>query len=189
MERISLRIGTLLLASLFVFTTLSSQERVKWLTWEDALAMSKVEKKKVIIDVYTDWCRYCKKMDKATFQNPDVAKYINENYYAIKFNAERREDIEFKGNTYKFVRGGRRGYHELAAQLLKGDMKYPTTVFLDEDLNVIQPLGGYQDASTMEMIISYFGEDHHKTTPWQRYASKYHKKSIQSQSVIRRKNH
>ncbi len=66
------------------------QGNVQWITWEEAMELSKTEPRKIVVDVYTDWCGWCKKMDKATFQDEEIVEYINENYYAIKFNAEMR---------------------------------------------------------------------------------------------------
>ena len=142
---------------------------VNWLTFEEALERSKTEKRKIFIDVYTDWCGWCKKMDKDTFRKPAIAKYLNENYYPVKFNAEQTEDVTFKGHTFKFVASGRRGYHQLAASLLNNKLSYPSVVFLDEDFNMIQPLPGYQEPVQFEKIINYIGGDHYKTTAWKEW--------------------
>jgi len=150
-----------------------NSETIQWLTWEQAMQKSNVEKKKFIVDVYTDWCGWCKRMDAATFRQPEIAKYVNENYYAIKFNAEYKEDIVFNGKTYKYVANGRRGYHELAAELLQGRLSYPTVVFLDETQKVIQPIPGYKDPTQFEQIITYFGRNEHLKTPWEAYQKTY----------------
>lgn len=150
-----------------------SQNIVKWLTWEEAIAKNEETPKKIFVDVYTDWCGWCKKMDKATFQQNEIAKYINENYYAVKFNAEQKENIEFKGQTYKYVPQGRRGYHELAAAMLRGKLSYPTVIFLDEEMNMIQPIPGFLDPSNFEIIMTYFAEDHYKMVPWKKYTQSY----------------
>ena len=155
--------------------TAVAQAQVQWLDWDEAAELAKVEKKKFVVDVYTDWCGWCKKMEKATFQNPEIASYLNEHYYPIKFNAERRDDIRVNDEIYRFVRSGRGGYHQLAAKITFGKLSYPTIVFLDEDMKVIQPIAGYKDPQVFEMIIRYFGEDHHKTTPWKEYEHKYKK--------------
>ena len=89
-------------------------------------------------------------------------------------SAEHKEDITFKERLYKFnSAGGRKGYHELASDLLKGRMSYPTVVFLDEDLNVIQPIPGYSDAPKFEAIINYFAGDHYKKTPWSTFEKNF----------------
>ena len=148
-----------------------AQSKVNWLTWEEAVELSKVEKRKFFVDVYTDWCGWCKKMDKATFQKPDIAKYLNENYYPIKFNAEQKGDISLNDKLYKFVKSGKNGYHELAVEITYGKLSYPTIVFLDENAKVIQPISGYKDAPMFKKIMSYFAEDHFKTTPWKKYVA------------------
>lgn len=152
---------------------LAAQNRIKWITWEEAMEKSRKEKKKIFIDVYTDWCGWCKKLDKTTFAEDHIAKYINTNYYAVKFNAEMGSPITLKGTEYKFVNSGVRGYHELAAYLLQGKMSYPSSVFLDEDFNIIQSIPGFQDVLTFEMIITYFGGNNHKSVPWNKYMQSF----------------
>jgi len=149
------------------------QTKVNWVTWEEAVTLSKDVPRKFVVDVYTDWCGWCKKMDKTTFQDEAVVAYLNENYYPIKFNAEQKADIQIKEKVYKFVKSGRNGYHELAAEITFGKLSYPTVVFLDENLEVIQPIAGFKDAKMFEMIMTYFGEDHHKTTPWKQYSTSF----------------
>lgn len=145
---------------------------INWLSWNEAMAQAKSDElpKKVFIDVYTDWCGWCKKMDKDTFNNPEVAQYMTENFYMVKLDGEGKEPIEFRGTTYKYVPSGRRGYHELAAALLKGRLSYPTVVFMDEDLNLLSPVPGYQKPKPFLNIARYFGDDIYKETDWQTYS-------------------
>ncbi len=163
---------TITLALVLLLTTSASAQRVDWLSWDEAVALTKNEgnTKKVFIDVYTDWCGWCKKMDKDTFQNPEVAAYMNENFYMVKMDAEGKEPIDYNGKTFKFVPSGRRGYHELAAALLNGRMSYPTVVFLDEDLNMLSPVPGYQKVEPFMQIARYFGENIYKTQDWKTYS-------------------
>ena len=166
----TMRTITLVLTLLFA-TTISAQE-INWLTWEEAVALTKNEgnTKKVFVDVYTDWCGWCKKMDKDTFQNPEVAAYMQANFYMVKMDAEGKDPIEYQGRTFKFVPSGRRGYHELAAALLQGKMSYPTVVFLDEQLNMLSPVPGYQQVEPFMQIAKYFGDNIYLETSWQVYS-------------------
>ena len=164
----------------FVFLLLASfsneslaQNKIKWVSWEDALEANKKEKKKFLVDIYTEWCTWCKKMDKATFQKDKIATFANKNFYAIRFDAETKRDIKFNGQTYKYVRNGRKGYHELAVAITQGQLSYPTVVFLDEELSVIQPIPGFQNEKTFEMIMTYFSGDFYKSTPWASYTRTY----------------
>lgn len=149
---------------------------VNWMTLEQALEKSKTEKRKLFVDMYTDWCGWCKHMDSTTFVNAQVAKYLNDHYYPVKFNAEQEKDIVFKDKIYKFKKSGARGFHELAALWLNNRLSFPTVVFLDENQQLIQPVPGYQDATKMEAIINYFGSDSHKKTPWESYEKNFSNK-------------
>jgi thioredoxin-related protein len=170
-----------LLLSMSAMTFISEQPAaegtVKWITFEEAVKKSKTEKRPVFIDVYTDWCGWCKVMDKNTFNDPQVAKVLNEKFYAVKFDAEQKEDVVFNGNTFKFVASGSKGYHELAAALLNNQLSYPTVVFLNENFEMIQPLAGYRKAPEFHKIAQFIGEGHYKTVKWAdwetRYASPY----------------
>lgn len=146
---------------------------VKWMTFEEALEKSKTEKRKIFIDVYTDWCGWCKVMDKNTFSEANVAKILNEDFYPVKFDAEQRENVVFNGTTFKFVASGNSGYHELAAALLNNKLSYPTVVFLDEEFRMIQPLAGYMKPEEFHRIVQFIGKDHYKTVTWKDWQGQY----------------
>jgi thioredoxin-related protein len=162
----------LLFSICLLFSLVINAQEIQWMSFEDAVAMTQNEgnTKKVFIDVYTDWCGWCKKMDKDTFQNPEVAKYMQENFYMVKFNAEGKEPIEFDGKTFEYVPSGRRGYHQLAAALLQNRLSYPTVVFLDEDMKMLSPVPGYQKVQPFMQIARYFGENIYKEQDWKSYA-------------------
>ena len=75
----------------------------------------------------------------------------------------------FKDKVFKFVPQGRRGYHELAAAMMNGKLSYPTTVYLDEQLNVIQPIPGYMTVDNLEPILIFLGENYYKKQTWQEF--------------------
>ncbi|WP_297792397.1 DUF255 domain-containing protein [uncultured Eudoraea sp.] len=162
----------------FLFVTLcfltftANAQEVKWLSWNEAAALAASDKnpKKIFIDVYTDWCGWCKKMDKDTFQNAQVAEYMSNNFYMVKLDGEGKESIDFKGKTYKYVPSGKRGYHELAAALLQGRLSYPTVVFLDEQLNMLSPVPGYQKPDPFLNIARYFGDNIYLEKDWKTYS-------------------
>ena len=160
-------------------TVMTDESPVKWLTFEQAVEKSKTEKRKIFIDVYTDWCGWCKVMDKNTFSEAHVAKILNENFYPVKFNAEQTEDVLFSGTTFKFISSGGRGTHQLAAALLNNQLSYPTVVFLDENFAMIQPLPGYQKAEEFHKIIQFIGEDHYRTQKWADWQTLYKSPYVQ----------
>lgn len=169
---VALHIKNLFLVSLLFISVGVTAQEVKWLTWNEAAELAATDKnpKKVFIDVYTDWCGWCKKMDKDTFQNPEVAAYMTENFYMVKLDGEGKDPIDFKGKTYKFVPSGRNGYHELAAALMQGRLSYPTTIFLDQEFNMLSPVPGYQKPEPFLNIAKYFGDDIYKEKDWKTYS-------------------
>ncbi len=159
-------------------TKLSSNEdnsAVNWLTWDQAIKQLEADKaagkkgKKIFVDVYTDWCGWCKKMEKETFQQPKIAQYLNQHFYPVKLDAEQKADILFGGTTFKFITQGNRGYHELAAALLDNKMSYPTVIFLNERVELMQRVPGYLDVPTFDCILHYLAEEHYLKTPWEQY--------------------
>jgi thioredoxin-related protein len=148
---------------------------VKWLSFEEAIEKSKKEKRKFFIDVYTDWCGWCKVMDKSTFSDPAVAQMLNEKFYPVKFNAEQREPVTFNGTTFKYVESGRSGYHELAAALLNNQLSYPTVVFVDENFTSVSPLAGYRKAEEFHKYVMFFAEEHYKKgqNSWKEFEKGY----------------
>ncbi len=137
-------------------TVLSSEaEEINWMTWEEAVAANKANPKKLVVDVYTDWCGWCKRMDATTFKDPKVEAYIAKNYYAVKFNAEQREDIVYDGNTFSYKQNGKRGVHALAASLLDNRLSYPSVVYFNGDMERIMISAGYKAPDKMLQELKY----------------------------------
>ncbi len=152
------------------------KESITWYSWEEAIELQKENPKKLFIDVYTDWCHWCKRMDKTTFKNKSVAKVMNEHFYAVKFNAEQRESIEYKDYTLKYLpNAGRRGVHELAYALLDGQMGYPSFVYLDENGDRITISPGYKDAKAIQKELAFVGGEHYKSQSFNDFSQSYGK--------------
>ncbi len=138
-------------------------KNVKWYTWEEAMEANKTNPKKIMVDVTTDWCGWCKRMDANTFENPQISKYLNDNFYPIKLNAEMKEDIVYDGNTFKYIPdAGRRGIHTLAYSLLDGQMSYPSIVFLDEGVQRVMVSKGYKGPDDFLVELKFTAEEAYK---------------------------
>ena len=118
---------------------------LRWHSIKDIESLTD-SKKGVIVDVYTDWCKWCKVMDKETFADPDMIAYLNENFHLVKFNAEEKSTLNFKGQSFNYTKGGKRGYNALAAKLCQDKLSYPSFVVLDSDLNTLDVLRGFKKA-------------------------------------------
>ena len=134
-----------------------SSQQINWLTLEEALNAQKNNPKKILMDVYTVWCGPCKLMDKKTFSNTDLINYVNDHYYAVKFNGEGNETINFYGNifsnpNYDVSRKNTRNSTHQFAQFL-GVKGYPTTIFLSESGDLITPVVGYLNVYQMELYL------------------------------------
>lgn len=164
---------TLFLSSLFSVNFAQEQpvEQIDWIDIETAQERLKNEPRKLLIDVYTNWCGWCKKMDASTFRHPEIVDYVNKHYYAVKLNAESKQDISFNGETYVNPNPEKkRPTHQLASlAAVKGRLSYPTIVYLDENLQMLSPVPGFLDAKGIEPIIHYFAEEAYKTMAWEEY--------------------
>ena len=128
---------------LLVFSCISALSQS---TFEDALKKAKKEDKRVIVDVYTDWCGWCVKMDEEAYSNKEVKKLLKENFIFIKLNAEGTGKIKYKNKEYTET--------ELATYFEVSG--YPTTIFLEPDGKLIEFL---YDKTKMKNIPGYFKTD------------------------------
>jgi len=172
MKKIAL--AALVLAAAALFSSSFRQpnpEPLKWYTWEEAVQLNKTKPRKIVVDVYTDWCGWCKKMDKGAFSDPNVAAYIAANFYSVKLNAEQREDIKFNGENFGFVANdnGRGGVHTLAYALLDGKMGYPTLVYLNEKYERIMISPGFKESEDLMKELRFAAEELYTKTSWEQY--------------------
>ncbi len=154
--------------------TASSDETagpVKWYTFEEAVTLQKKNPKPIMVDIYTSWCGPCKMMTANTFGNEIIAKYLNEHYYPVKFNAETRDSVKFNGFVFanKNPEGTQRPVHDFAISILEGKLSYPSIVFLNEEIKKIHTVVGYYKADQFEPVMKYFGSGKYKDITWEEY--------------------
>ena len=161
-----------LAAAALLVTTLTASAQIKWMTWSEAMAAQERAPKKLLVDVYTDWCGWCKQMDKVTFSDAEVARLVADDFYAVKLNAEQAGELSWGSRAFALETGGSRPVHALARELLSGRLGYPTVVFVDAKSKVIQAVPGFHNANDFRKIVQYFGDDIYLSKPWNEYAGR-----------------
>lgn len=157
---------------------LNAQE-INWVTLEEAVELQQKEPRKIIMDFYTKWCGPCKLLDKNTFKNKDVANFINKNFYAVKFNAEGNDEVNFKDNKfinpkYDPAKANKRNYRHELTQYFRVSA-YPTMVFLDEKVNLITQVKGYQTPQQLELYLKLFYKNDYRNLKSQEEFNAYAK--------------
>ena len=182
-----IQLTTITISLFLIFNTFHSQaqlvnreknegkgDKVKWYSFEDAYVANKKKPKKIFVDVFTDWCGWCKKMDAETFTNPVISAYMMKHFYCVKLNAERKDTVIIDGQTFTNPHpSSTRSTHQIANELLKGNMSYPSYVFLHEKGQWLTVVPGYQNAHDFEAVLHYFAEDFYNKTPWEEYKSSF----------------
>src|SRR5437899_10583926 len=129
---------------------------IKWQKFEAGFEEAKKSNKKIMVDVYTDWCGWCKKLDSEVYGNDKVSEYLSQQYVVIKLNAESGSKLKFAKTEYT------------EAQLAQafGISGYPTIIFFDSNGEPLDKISGYMPAADFLPVLKYFGEDFYKDTSW-----------------------
>ena len=167
--QLNLLLTCLLYVGILPFSTIQTSDsrpaadnEIHWMSWEEAVEANKLEPKKILVDVFTDWCHWCRVMDQKTFSKEDIITYVNQHFYAVKLNAEGKEDIQWNEQVFSYQADGRRGSHQLASTLLDGLMSYPSFVFLTEDYQKIRISKGFKPAVAFLEELKFAAEEQYK---------------------------
>lgn len=144
---------------------------VRWLTIAELETAMAKEPRNVWIDFYTSWCGWCKVMDRKTYANPNVAQYLNEHFYVLRVDAEQKEPITYKGKQYVYL--PEQKAHQFAVEMMRGQMTFPTSVYMENGSGQPMAIPGYQDVAHMEMILKYLSEGIYKKTPYPEYEKSF----------------
>ena len=137
----------------------ASDSGLSWKSFDEGSTLAVQQKKKLLIDVYTDWCVWCKKMDAEVYPDAKVRSVLASKFVVVKLDAESDRTLRYNGTAMT--------QREFARAV--GVTGYPATVFFDETLKPITLLPGYVKAEDFSQILNYIGENHYKNKSYQDY--------------------
>jgi len=146
MKKISLVLSAaIIILGLYAFKP--KNDEVKWMNFNEGYALAKKKNKIILVDVYTEWCGWCKRMDKDTYAKTSISTVLNEKYVSVKFNPE-VEGIKYTYNGKTYDGPG------LAAAISNNSISgYPTTVFINPKTHKTKIEVGYKNESDMGIIL------------------------------------
>lgn len=136
---------------------------VQWTNLELAVAKAADQNKAILVDVYTDWCGWCKKMDKEVFADPAVSEVLAKSFATAKVNGESRESFTFKGQKTDGV-GIARAF---------GVRGYPALIFLDAKGEMLTMIPGFMDAQKFLPVVLFIGNKEYEKMEWEAYLASY----------------
>ena len=129
---------------------LNKNQAVNFLSWNEGYPLAKETNKILLIDLYTDWCGWCKRMDRDTYANPEIIDLINKHFVAVKFNPEKTNiNYDVEGKTYN----GQQLYAMLIQNQRSG---FPTTVFIFTKEKTLYLEAGYKDAANFAALLKKY---------------------------------
>jgi thioredoxin-related protein len=147
-------IKSLLIGLGVLLSSIVQAQEVNWLSFEQLDTALASDPKPVMIVFYTDWCTYCKKMEREVFTHNEVIDRINNGFYAVKFDAEYEGEVQFDGGT--FIKAKNESFHSMAMTLAtnNGQFTPPAIIFLNKEFEVGQRIFSYQSRKKMLQNLS-----------------------------------
>ena len=141
---------------MLVFLAKPSEAQLNIHEFDELEILQTIQERPVVVFIHTDWCGYCRKMENTTFEWGELVDTLNNRFHFIKLDAEYKEDITYKGNTFKFVETGvDTGVHELASALavIDGKISYPTICVLNPDDEYVFRNPGFMTAEALLEVL------------------------------------
>ncbi len=138
----------------------SGQDHAFWVSLEAAQTKALDEGKYILLDVYTEWCGFCRRMNRETYADKRVQEALDKYFYPVRIDAESPRVVSFKGESYSMV--------DLAQAF--GVQSYPTTIFLSPDGEAVALQPGFIEAERFHKMLSFVGSESYRTQSFQQYS-------------------
>jgi thioredoxin-related protein len=163
------------IAGFFIFSSAkvkpTEKEKINWLSIEEVNIKMKSDPRPVIMDIYTNWCYWCKVMDKKTYGNRQVISYINQHFYAVKLNAESKEPVVWDNRSYNYNEANK--VNDFALFATQGQLAFPNTVIFPQKHSTPAAIPGFMEPKEIEVILKYFGDGYFKTQNFNEYSANF----------------
>ena len=153
------------------FRPVTGEKKIDWLSPTEAEARSHTDPRPILIDLYTDWCGWCKVMDKKTYSRPGLIEYVNGKFHAVRLNAESRDPVKWGDRTYNY--NAQAKVNQFAIDITRGQLAFPTTVIVPADGSAPQAIPGYLETKDMELLLKYFGEGMYGKVDFDEFRKKF----------------
>jgi len=148
---------------------------VKWNTLDEAVLSNKSHPRKMILNMYNYNRISCTLMRTTTFNDPTIAKYLNENFYPVNIDIFTQDTLQIFGQTY-INENKPYKYHQLPIAALDGKMSFPAFIIIDENGKVLEKVRRYATPEDIEPILHFYGSNAYKTTKWPEYLKNFKSK-------------
>ena len=158
------------------------ENKINFIDLQTALDQNETAKKKIFIHFYEGNCISCKVMDSVTYSNPFIARYMNKNYLNVSFDINSQDTIKYNGqyilpsNEYLF--------NNFAVSVLKGKMKTPAIVFMNEENKIIFPIQEYLNPNSFEAVMHYVNDGVFKEKQFNEFYTDFDSQLVTSKRVV-----
>ena len=112
----------------------AARQPVDWWPWgEDALRRAQELDRPILLDIGASWCHWCHVIDRESYEDPDLARVINDNFVPIKVDRDERPDIDARYQQAVGSLTGQGGWPLTAFLTPEGKVFYGGTYFPPED--------------------------------------------------------
>lgn len=157
------------------------EDKINFIDLQTALNKNETEKKKIFIHLYESNCISCKVMDSVTYTNPFIARYMNKNYLNVRFDINSQDTIIYNGQA--ILPSNEYTFNNFAVSVLKGKMKTPAIVFINEQNKIIFPIQEYLNQNSFEAVIHYVNDDIFKEKQFNEFYAEFDSQLVTSKRV------